>query len=341
MIPNGDTYLWDKTGEPDGELVSWEKRLSVFSSTSGRVPLHLPERIPQSAFWHSWKKWGVIAASFLIALVITLRIAWQPGRNWKVTTISGSPFIDDKPVAINGKLASGELLRTDARSRAMLHMGLMAKIEIAPETQIRFIGNPSGRERLFLQAGKITARVWAPPFSLFVDTPATTAVDLGCSFTLEVKEQGSGELHVRSGWVASESEGRQAIVPAGAMVAFRPGFGPGTQFFEDAPADFRVDLRELDFTQDGYDNPPTIERLLSEARPRDAITLLGLMRRVDSSQRGAVFDKLAQFVPPPPDLGRDDVIRGANQHGIDEWWEKFGFGKTKSWLFTWRDVVSN
>jgi hypothetical protein len=334
-----NAYLWNKAGEPDPQLVSWEQRLSVFASDSGPVPLHLPEPVQHALPRYSWIKWGAALACLLIVLIAALRIAWQPGRSWKVIAISGFPIVDGKPVEINRHLSTGELLETDEHSRAMMRIGLMAKIEVAPATRLRFVGSPSGRQRLFLEAGKITARVWAPPFSLFVDTPATTAIDLGCSFTLQVRQGGSGELHVVSGWVASQRDSREAIAPAGAIVLFRPHFGPGTQFFEDASAGFRSDLESLDFTNDGYRNPQFIERLLSQARPRDAITLLGLLRRVDSSEKGPVFDKLAQFVAPPAGLTRDDVIRGANQHGIDEWWEKFGFGNVKSWLFNWHDVL--
>ncbi len=340
-MPNDDAYLWDRTGKPERQFALWEERLSVFASGSAPVPLHLPELVQQAGRRPSWTKWGAVAACLVIGSIAAVRIAWQPGRNWKVTTISGLPVIDGKPVEINGHLSTGELLKTDEHSRAMLRIGLMARIEVAPATRIRFVGSLSGRQRLFLESGKITARVWAPPFSLLVDTPATTAVDLGCSFTLEVREQGSGELNVGSGWVASQSDNRQAIVPAGAMVLFRPHFGPGTQFFEDAPANFRADLEDLDFTNDGYHNTPVIKRLLSEARPRDAITLLGLLRRVDSSEKGAIFDKLAQFVAPPADLTRNDVIQGANQRGMDEWWEKLGFGNAKRWLFNWHDILSN
>lgn len=340
-MPKNDAYLWNKTGEPDRELVAWEEKLSVFSSTPGELPLRVPEVGQQISRRYSWMKWGAIVACFLIASLLTIRITWQPGGNWKVIAISGSPVIDGKPVQVNGHLSTGELLETDEGSRALLRMGLMAKIEVAPQTRVRFVASSSGHRRLFLQSGRITARVWAPPFSLFVDTPATTAVDLGCGFTLEVRPHGSGELRVTSGWVASQREDRQAIVPAGAMVLFEPHFGPGTQFFEDAPAGFRADLEQLDFTEGGYHSLHTVEHLLLQARARDAITLLGLLPRVDAPEKAAIFDKLSLVMPPPADLKRDDVIRGANQHGIDEWWERFGFGKTKSWLFDWRDVVSN
>ena len=120
----------------------------------------------------------------------------------------------------------------------MLRIGLMAKIEVEPATKIRVLTARPGHQRISLQSGKIMARVWAPPFTLFVDTPAAMAVDLGCAFTLQVEEGGSGELHVTSGWVESERDNRQAIVPAGAMVLIRPDLGPGTPFLEMPAAAF-------------------------------------------------------------------------------------------------------
>jgi hypothetical protein len=38
--------------------------------------------------------------------------------------------------------------------------------------------------------------IWAPPRLFFVDTPSAVAADLGCSYTLEVKDDGAGVLRV-------------------------------------------------------------------------------------------------------------------------------------------------
>ena len=341
MEQDEQPYLWDKTGEPDPELVHWEERLSAFSvGSNSRQTLRLPERARDKSVRRAWFRFVAVAACFLVLASILLRIAWQPSRDWKVTTLSGAPLINDVPMGANSKLSTGELLKTDNHSRAMLHMGLMAKIEVGPATRVRFLATPLGRHRLSLQSGWIKARVWAPPFTLFVDTPAAGAVDLGCAFTLQVEEHGSGELHVTSGWVESERNNRQAIIPAGAMVLIRPAFGPGTPFFEDARSRFRAALEELDFGKSGYRNIAALELMLSEARQRDTITLLSLLRRVEPSERGLVFDKASAFVPPPLGLTRDDVVHRTNQHGLDEWWRKLGLGEAKSWFLHWRDIVT-
>lgn len=339
---DGQSYIWDKTGEPDLELLNWERQLSGFSAKSESLrALSLPDRAREKSARVPWFRWIAAAACLIISALVSLRIAWQPGRDWKATTVSGVPLINSVPMRAKSQLSAGELLQTDDHSSAMLRMGLMAKIEVGPATKIRLLTTRSGQHRIALQSGVITARIWAPPFTIFVDTPAATAVDLGCAFTLRVEERGSGELHVTSGWVESERNNRQAIVPAGAMVLIRPAFGPGTPFFEDAGSRFRGALEELDFGKSGYQDIAALKLVLSEARQRDAITLLSLVRRIQPSERGSVFDRAAEFVPPPPDLTRADVVRGTNQHGIDEWWRKLGLGEAKSWFLNWRDIVTS
>jgi len=182
-----------------------------------------------------------------------------------------------------------------------------------------------------LQDGTISARLWAPPATLSVDTPSATAIDLGCAFTVQVDETGSGLLRVTSGWVAFQLDDRQAIVPAGAAALTRPGVGPGTPFFEDSSRAFRAALERLDFGEGGYTDSSALEVVLSEARPKDALSLLSLFRRLPPSARGILFDRAAQLVSPPAGLTREDAIARTNQPGMDAWWKKLGLGNAKNW----------
>jgi len=42
--------------------------------------------------------------------------------------------------------------------------------------------------------------------------------------------------------------------------------------------------------------------------------------RVDAAARGAVFDRLAQLVPPPADVTRDGIL-GLDREMLDTWWQ--------------------
>jgi len=65
----------------------------------------------------------------------------------------------------------------------------------------------------------------------FVDTRAATAVDMGCSYELEVDDSGEGLLAVKGGWVELDGDAHDAQVPAGAVCRIRRGQGPGTPHF--------------------------------------------------------------------------------------------------------------
>ena len=64
------------------------------------------------------------------------------------------------------------------------------------------------------------------PRLFLVDTPATRAIDLGCSYTLTVDVTGDSQLHVTTGKVALvRKDGGEEVVPAGAVCASRRGSG--------------------------------------------------------------------------------------------------------------------
>jgi hypothetical protein len=167
------------------------------------------------------------------------------------------------------------------------------------------------------------ALIWAPPRLFFVDTPSATAVDLGCAYTLTVADNGGGELHVTTGYVALEHQGREAIIPAGAMCLTRRDVGPGTPFAEGASDALRAALQRRDFQRATDD--ATLHEILTQARAEDAVTLWHLLARTEDAQRAAVFDTLAQLHAPPAGVTRAGILAGdtAMRHA---WAAELGLG---------------
>jgi len=334
MEPDSNRYLWDKSGTPDPELQRWEQLLGRFSRKAPE--LSFPAR--DSRISNRWYYWLGAAACLLLAAGAALRMAWQPGPEWKVVTLSGTPLIDSRPIASQGRIGVGELLETDKLSRAKLRLGLMGVVEVEPNTRVRLIATRAGRHRIALQNGTISARLWAPPGTLSVETPSATAFDLGCAFTIHVDETGSGLVRVTSGWVQFQLDDQKALVPAGAAALTRPGVGPGTPFFEDSSGAFQSALERLDFGGTGYRDTGALAVVLSEARARDVLSLLSLFPRLPASERGMLFDRASQLVPAPAGLTREDAIEGTNILRMDAWWKKLGLGNAKNWLVDWRDI---
>ena len=102
--------------------------------------------------------------------------------------------------------------------------------------------------------------------------------------------------------------------------------GPGTPYFEDASAAFREALAAVDTRPaDSLVRRIAIDVVLSEARPRDAMTLWHLGARVEASLRGVVLDRLSGLSAPPAGVTRDGMVAG-DESMRERWFEALGLG---------------
>jgi hypothetical protein len=289
----------------------------------------------QRASGFSWWNLKIGLAGATVVAIAALTFVYlnrQPEPNqpdnrpvWEVTRLDGKPEIGKQRIAEKGKLPLGEWLTTDETSRAQISVGQIGEVKLEPNSRVQMVESQDDNHRLAMQRGKMEAFIWAPPRKFFVQTPSALAVDLGCSYTLEVAEDGTSLLHVTMGWVAFEWQGRESFVPAEAKCVTRPKLGPGTPYFKDASAEFQTALQAFDTSE-----AAALETILISARKRDALTLWHLLTRTDGEARGKVFDCLAQLIPPPKKVTRTGVL-GNDRTMFDLWWKELGLGDTEWW----------
>jgi len=342
-----DDYLWDGSGEPDPEIQKLEKTLSKFGH-QGQAP-EFPEiavtRRPRNLQWGFGLRWpqALAAAAALILLIVALGILrWpqQPGTNsgpgWEVERVAGTPQVESSATGkagANSRLGLGQTLVTDGHSQANITVAEIGTVNVEPNTRLRLVDGGAGRNRLALERGTIHAYIWAAPGQFTVDTPSAIAVDLGCRYTLQVDDSGAGLLRTTLGWVGFKLNNREAFIPAGAVCATRPRIGPGTPYFDDAPKSFCEALSRFDFAAGTpEERNAELDRILAEARKRDALTVWHLLTRVDDAQRGRVYDRLATLVPPPSGVTREGILR-LDQKMLDAWWNQLDLGD----VFLWRN----
>ncbi|HYG78938.1 MAG TPA: FecR domain-containing protein [Pyrinomonadaceae bacterium] len=234
---------------------------------------------------------------------------------WEVASLAGAPKVGSKQLEGSGRLAVGEWLETDASSRARVNVADIGEVDVGPNSRVRLLRTRATEHRLALERGRLHAMIDAPPRLFIVETPSATAIDLGCSYTLEVDDAGRSRLHVTSGWVALELKGREAIVPAGAVCLTEPGKGPGTPYFDDASPAFRAALTRLDFQGGGAND---LSVVLAEAREYDTLTLWHLLQRLRGPERARVYDRMASLVPPPQGVTRAGVLK-LNRAMLELW----------------------
>jgi hypothetical protein len=164
----------------------------------------------------------------------------------------------------------------------------------------------SDENRLALARGEIHAKISAPPKLFFVDTASGTAVDLGCEYSLQTNERGSGLLQVTKGWVSFQWKGMESLVPAGASCRTRPGNGPGVPYFDDAPALFKQAVESFATEKSAA---AVLDTILSNSRLRDTLTLWHLLFRVSLPERKRIYDRIAALTPIPADVTREKVMK--------------------------------
>ena len=251
---------------------------------------------PSSRRWTPATIAATLAAAVLTA-VLLVRSHAPTGPSWQVTGLPGT-----------SQLRPGDVLQTDTLSEAQVKIANIGQLVVSPNTRIRLLVTKSNEHRIALDQGKVEAQTWAPPRLFIVDTPSASAIDLGCKYSLQVQKDGSSLLHVTLGLVALERDGHETIVPAGAYCRTRKGAGPETPFFEDASAEFQAALQKVDSLPQGAERTAQLQIVIQEVRVRDALSLWFLLPHLDASSRGMIYDRLAQLLPPPPEVTRDGIV---------------------------------
>jgi hypothetical protein len=260
----------------------------------------------RAPFTPPWSAWGVrpaIAAGLVLAVagVVWLRAV---GARWRVVEATGAYT-----------LAAGRL-ETPAASRLRLAVGRLGEVDVAPRTRIRLL-TARPEHRLALDGGRIEARIAAPPRLFYVETPAATAVDLGCAYTLSVDSLGGSLIHVTVGWVELRQGGATSVVPFNMSAYTRPGSAPGTPFADRAADALKAALYRFDFERGG---DGALAEVIRSATAADAVTLWHLLSRTSGAARQAVYRRLAELAPPPTGISEARVV-ALDRAALRTWWD--------------------
>ena len=245
--------------------------------------------------------------------------------------LAGQPVIDGKAVDESGRLVRGTWLETGETGKARVTVGEIGRVDVDPNTRLQLVEARGRAHRMALEKGTIHAQIWAPPKFFVVDTPSAVATDLGCAYTLQVDASGAG-LASHERWVGFEFKGRESFIPQEAVCATRPGVGPGTPYYEDAPSGYAAALTILDFGLPGdAARAAALQTVLSSARKRDALTLWHLLTRGTTDERRLVFDRMAALVPPPrasqrrpscATIAAQQIAGGCARPRCASWWRQ-------------------
>lgn len=322
-------HLWDPAAPPDDAVRLIEERLAPLRFDPASAPLRPgiagapAARTPRAP----WIRGLAAAAAILVVTGASLaawRWSWPDGRAWPVSAAAAG---------VPGALAVGAPFVTGASEAALVQVARIGTMRVAGGTALTLRSTSSNRHRLVLEAGAVRVRVWAPPFSLAVHTPAGDVFDMGCEFDLTVTGT-SSDVRVTSGWVQLENFSGESVVPAGASTVMREGQPPGVAVFDDAPDRFRTAVRRLDARED----EAALDDVVGLARARDMLTLLQLVQR-GVTGADAIATRAFELAPPPDPEDLPRVLAG-DRVALDRWMRALPLPPLKSgWWRNWRDAL--
>ena len=265
-----DAYLWDPKAPPAPEVRAVEAPLEALRfEPAWKGSIVWMTRRPLRRRRAMWFGLAAAAALLLVtgAAVWTWRLSWPAGQAWT---------IHSAPVAAPASLSVGAPLTLNAGDRAGIDVARIGQMVLRGDAQLTLLSSQGTRHRLALERGSAHVRVWAPPGSVVIRTPAGEVIDLGCEFELTV-EPARTVVRVFSGWVQIENGHDETLIPAGATGESRPDRAPTVGVFDDAPPAFVAAVRALEAAAPTRD--ADVRTIVETARVRDVFTLLMLVER--------------------------------------------------------------
>ncbi len=335
-----EDYLWNRRGPVDEEIARLERLLAPQAWRERPLTPRVAALARPRRRWRAVAAIAAMLALFAVGLHagFNYRLQWPQAQPWRIAAFEGNVRIDGHAIDANAQLAPDTVLETGPGGTARLAVARIGEIVIGEDSRFSLRQTGSGRHRTVLEHGRLWARLWAPPGAFGVATPAGDVYDLGCEFVLHAREDGSGALTVRSGWVQIDNAFREVLVPQGARVEFGPGGRPGTPYDLGANVAFLDALREID-AQGSRIHPDSeaIRTLVTQARQEDAISLLLLLQARPHLADGPLFDRLNELLPPAALVTRA-AWRERGAAALSPWWDALPYPRIKRWWLHWPDA---
>lgn len=321
-------YLWDPADtRVDPDVQALEQQLAPLRFDPATRPLELGRRaLPVR---RPVRRWLAFAAAASVVLAVLgwgfsqWRWSWPSGKPWAVST---------RPSSVPAELAIGTPLSLASADSATVEVARIGTMRIDGGSRLALRSTQGSRHRLLMDMGRVSIRIWAPPGSLAIQTPAGDVIDLGCEFDLEV-DASSSRVRVRTGWVQIDNGIDESLIPAGASSEMTKVRRPGVPVFDSADPRFRDAVRRYEVTQDAA----VVDTIVATARAGDMLTLITLAAR-GAVGTDRILSRAAELWPLPDGVTVGGILRG-DRAGLWRWRDTLPLPPVKGWLRNWRDAL--
>ena len=253
----------------------------------------------------------IIAAGYFTYGVLQVNSPWNVETNYGSFLINGKR---NQP----GKLEKGSAVRTIDSSQVIIYVPQTGRIELNPNSELVLEKPENNDNRVSLLGGsiKVITTAMIPKFT--VDLINYSVRDVGGVFTVSVNDAGNSKVFVDFGMVEIFYKGHSFFLDEGYNCELQLGRRPGTPYRFDATDSLKHLVRQFDM-KNGNDN--LVDEIVQQANQSDALTLLSLIPRVSAVKRQVLYQKIADYFPPPDNVTRLGVIT-LDSGMIEAWWNE-------------------
>lgn len=234
---------------------------------------------------------------------------------WKVRTVSGNVIINGQ-VSQSSRWEEGESLLTDQFTKAVVNVPNTGRIEVGENTLLVLKKAKDGSNRVKLVNGSIRIINSNPMPNLEIELNNSELIDRGGTFEVSVDDELIARVQVEFGFLEIMQRGRTYYIDEGYICEMHPDKHPGTPYRFDASDLLKSEVLKFDY-QNGGDQ--SVEIIINSAAESDMLTLLALITRTSESYRSILFNKIASYFPPPPDVTREGISR-LDADMLESWW---------------------
>ena len=297
-----EDYLWDPKAKPASGVQRVEAKVQGERLESAQKFV-APRRGSRRAL--------VVAVFALAAVVLAVVLRPEPipprpvGPALAVARAGGE---DPRGLTLDKPLVTGT-------EQATVKLGY-GEIALQPNSTLRLVKFEKNEHRLALDRGTLRAVVDAPPRLFNVDVPGGQVVDLGCAYTLSVRDDGSKEVVVETGYVELEGAGRRVTVPAGARTSYAKAGWPRAPVDQQATAAWSDTLRAFEDDPAGGD----AAALVAAAGELDAVSLWNVLPHAPADKRAVISKRIKELTGEAPNPWSADELAALKPAAMDAAW---------------------
>ena len=241
----------------------------------------------------------------------------QINSPWIIRPQHGDYYIENK-TDLTHQWKKGTTLYSTDGAVVEIEVPRTGTIEVEGGSTLKLTKPNDLDNRIALQSGsiKMTTTNLLPKFS--VDFRNYSIKDMGGVFTMDVDSTGIGKVYVDFGLVKINYNSKIYNLDEGYNSDLRPGNIPGTPYRFDAADSLKLLISQFDING-GDDN--LIDKIAEFTTKSDALTLLALIPRSGTVKRQILFQKLANYFPPPPTVTRLGIIT-LDEDMLEDWWNE-------------------